>query len=201
MISGPTIVRADRAQADELARIHHAALADDFLPSLGLDFLERVYYPATFESTHGVHLIALDAGAAIGFVTVAHDTTAFTSDVLRGRGLTLAWFALRAAARNPVHLRLSVGVLWSVVSKPPDPIAGEIVLIAVQASCRGSGVGKALVSAAIEYLSDRHVPRCRTKTLASNADVIGMYRSLGWNVRNRFRLIGREYVTIVSPGS
>jgi ribosomal protein S18 acetylase RimI-like enzyme len=98
-----------------------------------------------------------------------------------------------------VHLVKSAEVLWSVLTSRKDPIDGEIVLIAVDGAHRGRGVGKALVAAALEYLGEKGVRQCRTKTLAANTGVIAMYEGLGWHVRDRFRLIGREYVTIVSP--
>lgn len=196
-----TIVPADPADGAQLARIHRSALPDDFLPSLGIRFLERVYYPATFRSSHGAHLLALDASAPVGFVTIAHDSAAFTTDVMRGRWLTLAASAARAALSSPSHLMLSAEVLWSVLTRPRDPVDGEIVLIAVEGAHRGRGVGKALVAAALEYLRQHGVGVCRTKTLAANTGVIAMYEGLGWHVRDRFRLIGKEYVTIVSPAA
>lgn len=185
--------------APALAALHAAALPDDFLPSLGAAFLERVYYPATFESPHGVHLVARAGQQAIGFVTIAHKTSAFTGDVLRGRFLQLARCAVVAASRRPAHLLQSAEVLWSVIAARPDPIEGEIVLVAVSADARGRGVGKALVHEALGHLRSHGVAQCRTKTLAANAQVIAMYESLGWHVRDRLRLIGRDYVTIVSP--
>jgi ribosomal protein S18 acetylase RimI-like enzyme len=193
------IGRASAADGPALAAIHAEALPIDFLPSLGRAFLEQVYYPATFGSPHGVHLVARAGGRIVGFVTIAHKTSAFTADVMRGRTFQLARSAVAAALRRPAHLLLSAEVLWSVVSGRPDPIEGEIVLIAVAAGARGSGAGKTLVRAALDYLRAHHVGQCRTKTLASNASVIAMYERLGWHIRDRFRLIGRDYVTIVSP--
>jgi ribosomal protein S18 acetylase RimI-like enzyme len=194
-----TIEQATARDASALAAVHAEALPDDFLPSLGLEFLERVYYPATCESPHGAHLVARTGQRTIGFVTIAHKTSAFTGDVLRGRLLQLARCALAAASRRPAHLLTSAEVLWSVITARPDPIEGEIVLIAVSADARRRGVGKALVRAALDYLRRHGVAQCRTKTLAANASVIAMYDGLGWRVRDRFRLIGRDYVTIVSP--
>ena len=182
-----------------VARLHFEALPDDFLPSLGLAFLESVYYPAAFRSPCGVNLVAIDAARPIGFVTIAHDTRGFSRDVLRRKLFAIARCAARAAWRHPRHLAASVEVLWSVLRSRPDPVNGEIVLIAVDRASRGAGVGKALVRASLTYLAEHHVSQCRTKTLAGNTGVIAMYEGLGWHVRDRFRLIGREYVTVVSP--
>lgn len=196
----PTVTAAEPRHAAALASIHRGALPGDFLPSLGADFLERVYYPATFRSPHGGNLVATAAGRPVGFVTIAHDSPRFTRDVVTGEWLRLAYFAARAAIRRPSHLRLSLDVVRAALFVRPDPLPGEIVLIAVDADHRGRGVGKALVDAALQYLRRHGVERCRTKTLAANGAVIAMYEGLGWHVRDRFRLIGRDYVTIVSPG-
>jgi ribosomal protein S18 acetylase RimI-like enzyme len=195
----PSVVPADPAQAADLARIHRQALSEDFLPSLGADFLERVYYPATFGSTHGANLVAMAGGQPVGFVTIAHDSPAFTRDVVGSNLPALAYYAARAALRRPAHLKLSMEVAWAALFGRPDPLPGEIVLIAVDAAHRGHGTGTALVRSSLEYLRAHGVARCRTKTLAANASVIAMYERLGWHVRDRFRLIGRDYVTIVSP--
>lgn len=200
MTSSDIVIRT--AQPDHLcqvAEIHYRSLPDDFLPSLGLDFLEQMYYPAAFQSQHAATLVALEDGHPVGFVTIAHDSDRFTREILRRRLPVLATYALRAALRDPRHLSKSLEVFRSVVASKPDPIKGEIVFIAVDQTHRGQGVGKKLVTAALDYLRQKGVQFCRTKTLAQNIGVIKMYERMGWRVRDRFRLIGREYVTIVSP--
>lgn len=200
MIANNRMIRV--AQLEHLAAvaaIHVHALPDDFLPSLGLDFLQRVYYPAAFRSPHAATLIAMVNGSPVGFVTIAHDSDRFTRDILRGRLFQLAAYALRAALRDPRHVRKSLEVLWSTLSSKPDPVKGEIVFIAVSQTQRGQGVGKKLVVAALDYLCRKEVRFCRTKTLAQNVGVIKMYEKMDWHVRDHRRLIGHEYVTIVSP--
>jgi ribosomal protein S18 acetylase RimI-like enzyme len=191
--------RAQQKHISALAELHYMSLRDDFLPSLGLSFLKRVYYPAALESQHAVTLVVIENNQPVGFVTIASDSDRFTQDILRGRLHVLAAHALRRALREPYHLRKSLEVFWSSVISKPDPIKGEIVFIAVDQVHRGQGIGKKLVLAALDYLCQKGVQYCRTKTLARNVGVIAMYEGLGWHVRNHFRLIGREYVTIVSP--
>jgi len=197
-----TRVEVRVAAPDEIgavARIHFDSLPHDFLPSLGLDFLERVHYPAAFSSAFGANLVAVSAACPVGFVTIAHDAGRFSRDVIRRRMWDIGRYVARAAWRNPRHLRLSAEVVWSIISGRPDPVRGEIFLIAVRQPWRGKGVGQALVRASLAYLAEHQVPLCRTKTLAANTGAIAMYQRLGWSVRDRFALIGREYVTIVSP--
>lgn len=185
--------------AAHLARIHHAALPDNFLPALGRDFLEAVYYPAALRSPHGTTLVAWVDERPAGFVTVAHDADHFLGACLARTWFRLPRYAIVAALRRPRFAREALEVLVSVARRTTDPVPGEIVFIAVDASWRGRGVGQRLVSAALAYLAGRGVGFCRTKTLAGNLGAIAMYERMGWHVRDRFRLIGRDYVTLLSP--
>jgi len=190
------------AQPDHLsavAKIHYRCLPGDFLPSLGLDFLERVYYPAALQSEHAATLVALHNAHPIGFVTVAHDSDSFVRDIIRAKLLVLVAFALRAGLRDRRHLSRTLQVFRSVVASKTDPVKGEIVFIAVDQKQAGRGVGKRLVVSALDYLRRKGVRFCRTKTLAQNVGVIKMYETMGWYVRVHFQLIGRQYVSIVSP--
>ena len=197
--AGWRLEQAGPERAGELAAIHARALPGDFLPQLGTGFLEHTYYPAALESPHGVHIMAVTGSHPIGFVCVAHDADRFTGGVIRSRLVQVAWSACRAVLRRPSRVRMMFEMAWSVVTGRPDAVPGEIVFIAVDPGHQGRGIGSALVEAAVRYLGTRRVSACRTKTLATNHGGIRMYERFGWHVRDRFRVIGRDYVTIVSP--
>lgn len=193
------IETATPMSAAALARLHHAALPDDFLPSLGADFLEHVYYPRALRSPHGTTYLAIEGTRLLGFVTIAHAADRFTGDVMRPHIVRVAARILRAGLTRPRVFLHAAGLAWSLLTTPPDPVAGEIVFIAVDGPARQRGVGTALVVQALRHLARHGVSHCRTKTLAANQGVIAMYDRLGWRIRDRFRLIGRDYVTLVSP--
>lgn len=195
-------IRTVKAQdLSHVAAIHFRALPDDFLPSLGLDFMEKVYYPAAAKSTNAATLVARNEDQILGFVTVAWDSPRFTRDVIGERYLQIGWHALRALFFRPVVFLRSFEVMWSALFSSPDPVQAEIVFIAVSPEFQRQGIGRQLVSAAVQSLREHHETVCRTKTLASNGGVIKMYEAMGWRVRNTFRLIGRDYVTLVSGDS
>lgn len=194
-----SIAPAARSDAPSLARIHADSLPDDFLPALGRGFLERVYYPAALSSTNAVTLVARNSGVPVGFVTVASHSDAFTADVLRGRWISIARYSLAACVRDARQIRRTAEVAHTVLFGQPDAVQGEIVFIAVSESHRGKGLGPQLVKSAMDYLRERRVEFCRTKTLNSNRGVIRMYERMGWKVRNRQRLIGRMYCVLLSP--
>lgn len=193
------IETATPASSASLARLHHAALPDDFLPSLGVDFLEQVYYPRALRSPHGTTYLAVEDTRLLGFVTIAHAADRFTGDVMRPHIMTVAARILRAGLSRPRVFIHAAGLAWSLLTTPRDPVAGEIVFIAVDGEARKRGIGTALVAEALRHLACRGVSQCRTKTLAANDGVITMYGRMGWRVRDRFRLIGRDYVTLISP--
>ena len=111
-----TVRQATREEIPAVARIHYYALPDDYLPSLGLDFLERVHYPAAFASEHGINLVAVVGGQPVGFVTVAHDAGNFSRDVMRRGVLKMAWYAVRAALRFRIRPTL---ILICLISACP----------------------------------------------------------------------------------
>jgi ribosomal protein S18 acetylase RimI-like enzyme len=196
---GVQIGFAKPSEVAQLARIHATALPDDFLPALGRDFLESVYYPSALRSRYACTLVALVAGEVAGFATVAHEADRFLSGVIRENLVSVAYYVTRRILIRPRTLLEVLGLARATFTGTTDAVSGEIVFIAVDAAQRGNGLGKALVRAAVAYLSQQQVNRCRTKTLAANDGVIAMYRGLGWDVREQFRLVGRDYVTIVSP--
>lgn len=190
------IRRATLADVPDLARIHSTSLPNDFLPSLGLRFLKRLYYPAALQSAHGVTLVADMDGQAIGFLTVAHDSAGFTRDIHRGRYPILAGYAVRRALRNPLHLCLSARVLLSALRGASDPIEAEMVFLGTDPNCpfRRRGMGRQLVQEGLKYLAERGVGLCRTRTLASNTAAINLFTRLGFRVCRQFSSLGKRYV-------
>lgn len=183
----------------DLASIHYHSLPDDFLPSLGQDFLEKVYYPIAITTEYAKTFVGESNGTVCGFITIASDSERFSKEVLSTGLFSLARYALRATFFSPYFSIQSLQVLWSVLASQPDEVDSEIVFIAVGEEFRGQGLGTILVGSAMQYLEGKLIRQCRTKTLADNTHVIEMYKKLGWSIRNRFRLINRDYVVIVSP--
>jgi ribosomal protein S18 acetylase RimI-like enzyme len=181
-----------------IARIHYESLPNDFLPSLGLDFLERVYYPAAIKSSYANTLVAQVGEGIVGFVTVAYDSDQFSKDVLMNNLFPITRYSLRAIISKPAYLMTDLEILFSALFDKPDPIKGEIVFIAVNEAYRGQGIGKLLVKKSLDFLKQKGVNYCRTKTLSSNLSVVAMYERMGWSVRNKFKFIKKEYVTLVS---
>jgi len=180
----------------DLAHLHYEALPGDFLPSLGVKYLERMYYPSALRSEHAKTFVISDKNKLMGFVTIAHNSARYTKEVLRDRWMSTVVYAAKIILRNPSFLLKCVEVIVTAAFSKPDMIESEIVYIAVSKEYRRKGTGTKLVVKAMEYLAEKGLSSCRTKTLAENTNVIRMYQNLGWYIQDQFRFIGKEYVTI-----
>ena len=74
---------------------------------------------------------------------------------------------------------------------------GEIYIIAVKEPYRGKGVGKLLVKESIQFAEENNLNGIRIKTLKTNKEWIDYFVGEGWMKERGFRLIGREYVSLV----
>ena len=193
------IIEAREEHVPSLARVHYTSLPEDYLPSLGLRFLRDVYYPAAVRAPQAKTLVAVRDTELLGFVTVAQSSTKFSQDVTAGRMGALAYYALRRALRNPLHLWKSFRVFQAGLTDQADPVPAEIVFIAVSPEARRQKIATTLVDAGMEYLRAQQINACRTKTLVSNLHVIRLYEKKGWQIRETFRFLGSHYVTLVSP--
>jgi ribosomal protein S18 acetylase RimI-like enzyme len=105
-----------------------------------------------------------------------------------------------ASASIPEKLRIQPDLL--LVAVESDLVAGSIMAgydghrgwisrIAVLKSHRLKGVGQALVHEAEKRLSDLGCTKINLQVVASNAGVLGFYRSLGYEVEERISMSKR----------
>lgn len=141
------------------AHIHVRELPEGFFPRLGERFL-RVYHRTFIDSPSAVALVAQSDGQIQGFLVGVLDPGAHGAHVLRRWGPRLAAAAALAMLTRPrllaEFLRTRLGRyargLWrrrrSGVTGGASVVPGSWAVlshVAVAASCRGSGVGAALV--------------------------------------------------------
>ncbi|TME16965.1 MAG: GNAT family N-acetyltransferase [Chloroflexi bacterium] len=72
------------------------------------------------------------------------------------------------------------GFCWCVLFDPGTGLEGEIAELFVAAEQRGSGVGKALVDAALDLFRERGVTLGYVWTREENEAAVGLYRRAGF---------------------
>ncbi len=159
-----------------LAKLHRESIPDGFLTSLGLGVLRELYLGFA-SSAHATIHVSREEGRIVGFIACAEDTGAVYRDVLRRRGVNLAW---RAAA-----LLLSPKRLWRATETLFYPSRGgfedlpraEVLNFCVRSELRGGGHGRALFETAMRELADRGVRAVRIVTGASQDRAQRFYRA------------------------
>lgn len=198
MVTGPAGAgRAVRVLTDRdtarTALLHAQELPESFFARLGVRFL-RVYHRSFIDSPHAVAFAAERDGHVEGFLLGVLAPAPHGAYVLRRWGTKMAAAAALAMLTRPrvlaVFLRTRVARyargLWRRrrVSASGDPRAATrtwavLSHVAVDASCRGSGAGAALVGRLHESVV---ASRCAGVVLLTEADGPGpgFYARLGY---------------------
>jgi ribosomal protein S18 acetylase RimI-like enzyme len=132
-----------------------------------------------------------------------HAADAFTSTPEERAALPLSWWAQRMAdpdsrgvvfgAMDAEDLVGTVGLEFS--SKPKTRHKAQLIGMYVMDSCRGQGLGRRLVDAALTHARQQGGMALVTLTVTEgNAPAIALYESVG------FRSFGVEPMAILTPG-
>ena len=151
------------------ARLHRCVLDMEFLSRYGHAFM-RTYYQAWVEAPQGIALAAVDEGdIVVGTLLGALDPAAHTRGMVRQHGVKLgARLAVKALGHPSLAKDLIVtrgrryvrglarlvtarsgGKFEPPIGRTQGPAVGEITHLAVQPDRQGSGIGRALVDAAV----------------------------------------------------
>ncbi len=180
----------------EIAAIHMQSLPDDFLPGLGAEFLQKVFYPAAMRSPYGRVFVDAPQGRPRGFVVITTDSSRFFRSIVQKEFWGFVKTGLRTSFTSWKNFRRNFEVLASLFEKGVDENLGEIYEIAVSVDQQGRGTGKALVARSIEYLKEAGVPGIKVKTRKNNTRWIGFFLKSGWHLAQEIHLIGKDYVVL-----
>lgn len=180
----------------EVAAIHMQALPDDFLPSLGFNFLQNVFFPAALNSSYGSVYVAVKNDHPVGFVVITQDSSRFFRSILQDQFWGFLITGLRTSFSSFQKFKKNLEILTSMFNKGVDAHYGEIYEIAVHVEKQGQGIGKALVNQSIEYLKLAGITGIKIKTRKNNTDWINFFMRSGWHLSQEIRLINNEYVIL-----
>jgi ribosomal protein S18 acetylase RimI-like enzyme len=175
-----------------VAAIHAAALAGDFLPSLGESFL-RIFYQAALQSDSAFGFVLLDQDTPNGFVLGSADTRRLFSSVLRKAALPLGIAALPAVLRKPGLLAKVFETFFYPQREAGTPENAELVVIAVDAEIRSHGVGHALIRALEAEFRQQGVSAYKVTVLQSNTGANRFYQREGFHLASQFNLYNKGW--------
>jgi ribosomal protein S18 acetylase RimI-like enzyme len=190
--SGVQIAPMQASHIKGVAEIHAQALAGDFLPSLGLNFL-KVFYTAALASGAALGCVALSGDTPIGFVLGSPDMSILFRKVIRGAPLQLAREAIPAILRRPALL-LKVAETFLYPSREPSmDVEAELAVIAVKPEFRNQGLGLALIEALNAEFKERKIWAYKVTVLQSNQGANRFYARFGFQRAGEFRLYHQSW--------
>ena len=142
----------------EIANIHALALKQDFLPSLGVDFLE-VIYSGVFKKGEAFGFVAEDKGVIVGFVVGTKNMDKFFKTALISDPAKLAYLLSLKIFQRPLLIKKILETfLYTKKDKGPK---AELVVIAILSKWQSKGIGRKLVRSLENYFAKEKVKNPR----------------------------------------
>jgi len=168
---------ASRSDAAAIATLHAEQISEGFLVLLGKAFLERLYRRVAGGAGSFAFVSTNQQSEIDGFVAVAESTGRLYRDFLIRDGVRAG---LRAAPALVHHPREVMETLRHGVGGSAERDGAEILALAVAATARGRGTGRALVTAAMSELRRRGVTSAHVVTATTNEAAQRTYRRCGF---------------------
>jgi len=181
-----------------LASTHAISLPEDLLPSFGKEFMANVYYKSMLTCPYAKVFVALSNNSPVGFVTVSTCPEKLFFWLARNQVSKLMFACLKLLIKEPPRILELVKSL--AASQSTHDNSGEIAFIAVDANYRRLGIGSKLINYSNNYLAQNNLQYAFTKTLSSNAHIVGFYkRNWSADIIDRIKIGYKEYVIISWP--
>ncbi len=183
------IIEGKKIYADDIAKIHFQTLSDDFLPSLGINFLKSFYQGIIGQP--GVYIFTeVQKNNVYGFVVGVKNSKKFFTLAIRSNPLKLSLFLLLAVIKNPFLIRnIFETILYPSKTKKP---LGELVVIAVARKYQGKGIGKKLINSLEKKFVEKGITKYKL-TVYSDKSAINFYEKLKFKLLSSFKLYGRMW--------
>ena len=186
------IIPMQREHAARTAELHCAALAGDFLPSLGKSFL-TVFYQGVFDLGVGFGFVVIEEGQPVGFVLGSADTGLLFKRVMMSRAVSLGLRAIPALLRKPMLIANVLETFLYPSKEDAVPVKAELVVIGFESAFRGKGLGKQLVKALNDAFRTQGIQSYKVTVLQSNQGANKFYRTLGFQPVLEFELYRKKW--------
>jgi len=177
----PPVVPLNSSHARAAAELHRTGIDRGFLSSLGMGFLTQLYKAIPACPAGFGYVWQEKEGEVLGFIACAESTGKVYKQSLRRRGVLMALPILRFLLRPSVIRRLIHTLRYP--SQVGDALpAAEVLSIAVSASARGKGVGKALIQAGFNELARRGISEVKVAVWDQNETANRFYQRCGFTL-------------------
>jgi ribosomal protein S18 acetylase RimI-like enzyme len=179
------------ADVAQVARIHASALAGDFLPSLGQNFLQ-VFFRTAIKMPGAVAVVVEDETVA-GFVLGCLDSHLFFYDVLKRAAPQLAMAVIVPILKKPALLLKAIET-FTYPKRESSNVEAELLIIAMDNSHRHQGGGRILVEQLDREFLARSVREYKLTVLQENSNANRFYQNLGFTQAGTFNLFNKPWL-------
>lgn len=183
------ITPLQRKHASQIAKIHILTLADDFLPSLGINFLTALY-EGVIGKEGVLGFVDFDKKKIRGFVIGTKNMTVFFKQALRENFLKLLYYLLVSLFQKP-YLIKKVFETFLYPKKEIGPKA-ELIVIVVLKKWQGQGIGKRLIRSLERAFLQNNIKKYKL-TVHTDKKAISFYEKLNYRRISSFNLYDKMW--------
>lgn len=188
------ITKLNRGDAEEIAKIHANSLPDDFLPSLGGEFL-KTFYKGLIVRPDVFGFVFSSRGKTAGFVVATENMERVFKSVLIYQFTQLLPKVLFSLFKNPYLLK-NIFDTFFYTQKDKGPEA-ELIIIALESKYRGQGFGEKMVHLLDNEMRKRKIARYKLTVTQRNKKANAFYKKLGFRKYSDFRLYNKNWNVLV----
>jgi ribosomal protein S18 acetylase RimI-like enzyme len=183
---------------DHVVDIHMKELPDDFLPSLGLVFLKKVFYPAIIRSKHAHSLVSVSKEEISGFSIISLNSKKILFDVFLSKPFRFLMELLKFIGKSIKNISVVINIYLSVNKIPKYDNVGEVYFIAVKNSFQGEGIGGKLINGSEDILRQFGFDGICIKTKREKKTWVNYLQSRGWKTDKVFSVNKIEYIYLIN---
>ena len=182
-----------KEHTESIAKIHAEVLEGDFLPSMGVGFLET-YYESVLSAGSVFGYVYFELDKLVGFVAGSTNAAVMFRKTISDTGVKLGWKAIPALLRRPHLLRNVAETFLYPEREAVVSDRAELLVIAVCAEKQGEGIGRVLVEALNGEFRKQKVTSYKVSVLESRVGANGFYKRLGFQQAATFSLYGKGWI-------
>ena len=180
--------------SSDISRIHISALSEDFLPSLGFNFLKN-FYDGIIGKFGIFGFVDLQKNEVAGFVIGTIDMRGFFKTAIFSNFFVLCSLLALRLIQKPALIKY---VLQTILyPKKDEGPPAELVIIAVSDKYRGKGIGKKLVKALEIEMRKRKIKEYKLTVTQRNKGANAFYKSLDFYKFGEFNLYNKDWNVLV----
>lgn len=182
--------KARKSDVGRLAQIHFSELNSDFLPSLGIEFLTKMY--ENFLNDNEMDIIVFEYRKKVcGFTIGSKDFSQIFKKNILNNLFSYSYLIAKKLIAKPNIIKNVLETLFYTNKECAGPIS-ELVVIAVLSEFHRKGVGRLLVSELENKFKKKNIKEYKVSVNKKNRNANLFYKSLGFVKIYEFSLYGKQ---------